>query len=75
MVSFTILYLISLILASCVFEFVKSNFVEIAFIIVIFLMRGNMTTYVWLMFYYYIMIVLSQRASNPSSTSCCFLTG
>ncbi|CAL8388331.1 unnamed protein product [Gadus morhua 'NCC'] len=63
MVSFTILYVFSVTLLTCVLVWVKSNVViDIAYTIVIFLSRGNMTTYVWLMFYYYIMIVPSQRA-------------
>ena len=63
MVSFTILYVLSVTLLTCVFEGGNSNIVlSITSHIVNFLISGNITSYVWLMFYYYIMIVPSQRA-------------
>ena len=63
MVFFTILYLLSFTLMTFVLEWVKSHVVAgITYNIMTFLMRVNMTTYVWLMFYYYTMIVPSQRA-------------
>ena len=62
MVSFTILYLLFFTLMTCILEWVESFVVvNIIYAIVTFLTRGNMTTYVWLMFYYYIMIVPSQQ--------------
>lgn len=62
MVSFAILYELSVVLMACMFE-VKSEVVQYIFSTIgIFLMRMNMTTYGWLMVYYPIMIVPSQRA-------------
>ena len=65
MVFFTILYLLSFTLMTFVLEWVKSHVVAgITYNIMTFLMRVNMTTYVWLMFYYYTMWF---RPSEPSS--------
>ena len=63
MVSLTILYVLSVTLRICVSTWVKSIVVDdISDTIVNFLMRGNITSYVWLMFYYHFMIVPFQRA-------------
>ncbi|XP_059896825.1 uncharacterized protein LOC132449176 [Gadus macrocephalus] len=58
----TILYVLSVTLMTCVLEWVKSDVAAmISYTIVLLLMRVNMTSYVWLMFYYHIMIVPSQQ--------------
>ncbi|XP_059895254.1 uncharacterized protein LOC132448188 [Gadus macrocephalus] len=63
MVSLTILYVLSVTLRTCVSTWVKSDVAdEISDTIVNFLVRGNITSYVWLMFYYHFMIVPFQRA-------------